>query len=134
VLEQRGPTLGTLEALRRLGCGVVIDDFGTGYAALTALKWLAADGLKIDRSFVANLTTERVDATIAMGLVAIARGLGLDVMAEGVETAEQLAFLREHGCRHMQGYLLAKPVPLDDFQALIDEAPWEQVLSELDPP
>lgn len=130
VLEQRGPTLATLQALRRLGCGVVIDDFGTGYAALTALKWLPADGLKIDRSFVANLTTDPTDATIATGLIHIARGLGLEVMAEGIETQEQLAFLRENGCRYMQGYLFAKPVPREDFQAFLDEASWEDVLEE----
>jgi diguanylate cyclase (GGDEF)-like protein len=132
VLEQRGPTLATLQALRRLGCGVVIDDFGTGYAALTALKWLPADGLKIDRSFVSNLTTEPVDATIATGLVNIARDLGLEVIAEGVETAEQLAFLRRHGCRLVQGYLLGKPVPRDEFVAALDEAPWESVLADRD--
>lgn len=128
VLEQRGPTLATLQALRRLGCGVVIDDFGTGYAALTALKWLPADGLKIDRSFVANLTTDPTDATIATGLIHIARGLGLEVMAEGIETQEQLAFLRANDCRYMQGYLFAKPVPREEFQALLDEAPWEDLL------
>jgi diguanylate cyclase (GGDEF)-like protein len=130
VLEQRGPTLATLQALRRLGCGVVIDDFGTGYAALTALKWLPADGLKIDRSFVANLTTDPTDATIATGLIHIARGLRLEVMAEGIETQEQLAFLREHGCRYMQGYLFAKPVAREEFQAFLDEAPWEDALEE----
>jgi diguanylate cyclase (GGDEF)-like protein len=130
VLEQRGPTLATLQALRRLGCGVVIDDFGTGYAALTALKWLPADGLKIDRSFVANLTTDPTDATIATGLIHIARGLGLEVMAEGIETQEQLAFLRASGCRYMQGYLFAKPVPQEDFQAFLEEAPWEDALEE----
>ncbi|RIL06306.1 MAG: hypothetical protein DCC71_07210 [Proteobacteria bacterium] len=130
VLEQRGPTLATLQALRRLGCAVVIDDFGTGYAALTALRWLPAAGLKIDRSFVSNLTTEAADATIATGLISIARGLGLDVLAEGVETLEQLLFLRAHGCCAMQGYLLAKPVPSEDFQALLDAAPWEDVLDE----
>lgn len=130
VLEQRGPTLATLQALRRLGCGIVIDDFGTGYAALTALKWLPADGLKIDRSFVANLTTDPTDATIATGLIHIARGLGLEVMAEGIETQEQLTFLRSNGCRYMQGYLFAKPVPREDFQAFLDEAPWEDALEE----
>jgi diguanylate cyclase (GGDEF)-like protein len=128
ILEQRGPTLATLQSLRRLGCGVVIDDFGTGYAALTALRWLPANGLKLDRSFVGNLITEPADATIAAGLVAISHGLGLEVTAEGVETPEQLAFLRAHGCRIAQGYLLAKPTPAEELQALLDAAPWETVL------
>jgi diguanylate cyclase (GGDEF)-like protein len=128
ILEQRGPTLATLQALRRLGCGVVIDDFGTGYAALTALRWLPANGLKLDRSFVANLISEPADATIAAGLVAISHGLGLEVTAEGVETPEQLAFLRAQGCGLAQGYLLAKPTPGEELQALLDAAPWESVL------
>jgi len=134
VLEQRGPTLATLHALRRLGCGVVIDDFGTGYAALTALKWLPVVGLKIDRSFVANLGAEnpdRTDATIATGLISIAQGLGLEVVAEGVETVPQLEFLRARGCHLMQGYLLAKPLPREEFQAELDRAPWEDVLAEI---
>jgi EAL domain-containing protein (putative c-di-GMP-specific phosphodiesterase class I) len=125
ILEQRGPTLATLQALRRLGCSVVIDDFGTGYAALTALRWLPANGLKLDRSFVANAIEEPADRTIAVGLIAIAHGLGLDVIAEGVETHEQLAFLREQGCRYAQGYLLAKPTPGEELQELLDAAPWE---------
>jgi len=128
ILEHRGPTLATLHALRRLGCGVVIDDFGTGYAALTALRWLPANGLKLDRSFVANVLQEPSDATIAAGLISIAHGLGLEVTAEGVETEEQLAFLRAQGCRFAQGYLLAKPTPAETLQALLDEAPWESVL------
>jgi diguanylate cyclase (GGDEF)-like protein len=134
VLEQRGPTLATLHALRHLGCGVVIDDFGTGYAALTALKWLPVVGLKLDRSFVTNLGAEhrdRTDATIATGLISIAQGLGLEVVAEGVETVPQLEFLRARGCHLMQGYLLAKPLPREEFQAELDRAPWEDVLAEI---
>jgi diguanylate cyclase (GGDEF)-like protein len=135
VLEQRGPTLATLQALRRLRVSVVIDDFGTGYAALTALKWLPADGLKIDRSFVGNLTSEPGDATIATGLIAIARGLGLQAMAEGVETLDQLRFLVDHGCTLMQGHLFGKAVPVEELSALLegDELPWDELLAELDP-
>ena len=128
ILEQRGPTLATLHALRRLGCSVVVDDFGTGYAALTALRWLPANGLKLDRSFVANVLSEPADATIAAGLLAIAHGLGLGVTAEGVETSEQLAWLRAQGCRVAQGYLLAKPTPAAELEALFAAAPWEAAL------
>jgi diguanylate cyclase (GGDEF)-like protein len=132
VLEQRAPTVGTLNALRRLGVGVIIDDFGTGYAALTALKWLPADGLKVDRSFVTNLTSSPTDATIATGLVTIATGLGMEVVGEGVETEAQLRFLLACGCRVMQGYLLAKPVPADAVPAQLgDAAPWRAVLDAL---
>ena len=130
ILEQRGPTLATLQALRRLGCGVAIDDFGTGYAALTALRWLPANALKLDRSFVANLTEEPADRTIAGGLISIAHGLGLEVTAEGIETREQLAFLRTQHCRLGQGYLLAKPTPAEELQSLLDAAPWEGELGD----
>jgi len=128
ILEPSPTTLAALHALRQLGCAIAIDDFGTGYAALTALRWLPADGIKLDRVFVANLASEPADRTIAAGLVAIARGLGLEVTAEGVETSEQLAFLRAQGCRLAQGYLLAKPTPAEELPALLAEAPWESLL------
>ena len=128
ILEPSPTTLAALHALRQLGCAIAIDDFGTGYAALTALRWLPADGIKLDRVFVANLASEPADRTIAAGLVAIARGLGLEVTAEGVETPEQLAFLRAQGCRLAQGYLLAKPTPAEELPALFAEAPWESLL------
>jgi diguanylate cyclase (GGDEF)-like protein len=132
VLEQRGPTIATLNALRSLGVNVVIDDFGTGYAALTALKWLPADGLKIDRSFVSHLSTSPTDAIISTGLIAIATQLGLEVMAEGVETVEQLRFLAANGCRLMQGHLFGKSVSVDEFTAFLGEdAAWRDVLAEL---
>jgi EAL domain-containing protein (putative c-di-GMP-specific phosphodiesterase class I) len=133
VLEQRAPTVATLNALRRLGVGIVVDDFGTGYAALTALKWLPLDGLKIDRSFVSNLVSSPTDATLATGLITIASGLAIQVMAEGVETVEQMRFLVRRGCQRMQGYLFGKPVPADEFvESLIEsETAWDELLGEL---
>jgi EAL domain-containing protein (putative c-di-GMP-specific phosphodiesterase class I) len=132
VLEQRAPTVATLNALRRLGVSIVVDDFGTGYAALTALKWLPLDGLKIDRSFVSNLVSSPTDATLATGLITIARGLSIQVMAEGVETVDQMRFLTRHGCARMQGYLFGKPIPADEFvPSLIEsESAWDELIGD----
>jgi EAL domain-containing protein (putative c-di-GMP-specific phosphodiesterase class I) len=97
---------------------IVIDDFGTGYSALSALKRLPVDGIKIDRSFVSDMLSDEADATITQGLIGIARGLCLDVTAEGVETREQMDRLLGMGCHRMQGYLFAKPMPAEEFADL----------------
>jgi diguanylate cyclase (GGDEF)-like protein len=128
VLEEQGIMLTTLEALRHVGCRIVIDDFGTGYAALSALRRLPADGLKIDRSFVAEVNRSPADATIASGIISIARGLGMATVAEGVETREQACFLHASGCPLMQGFYFAKPVRSEEFLPRLEEAEavWEE--------
>jgi len=133
VLHERGVTLATIQHLRELGVHVSIDDFGTGYSALSALKQLPVDGLKIDRSFVSDLTSDGSAATITSGLIAIANGLGLATIAEGVEVVEQMQLLRGQGCRRMQGYLFAKPIPAEDFAAQLASAnpPWEEMLHDV---
>jgi len=133
VLHERGVTLATIQHLRELGVHVSIDDFGTGYSALSALKQLPVDGLKIDRSFVSDLTSDASAATITSGLIAIANGLGLATIAEGVEVVEQMQLLRGQGCRRMQGYLFAKPIPAEDFAAQLASAnpPWEEMLHDV---
>ena len=133
VLHERGVTLATIQHLRELGVHVSIDDFGTGYSALSALKQLPVDGLKIDRSFVSDLTSDASAATITSGLIAIANGLGLSTIAEGVEVVEQMQLLRGQGCRRMQGYLFAKPIPAEDFAAQLASAnpPWEEMLHDV---
>ena len=125
-------TLATIQLLRQLGVHVSIDDFGTGYSALSALKQLPVDGLKIDRSFVTDVVSERSAATITGGLIGMANGLGLAVIAEGVETREQMQLLHGQGCHRMQGYLFAKPMPGDDFAAQLEAgvAPWEELLPD----
>jgi diguanylate cyclase (GGDEF)-like protein len=132
VLEEQGTMLNTLEALRHKGCRIVIDDFGTGYAALSALRRLPADGLKIDRSFVAEVNRSPADATIASGIISIARGLGMATVAEGVETREQAAFLHASGCPLMQGFYFAKPVRAEEFLPRIEEAEavWAEEIPE----
>lgn len=112
----------TLKELRHLGIGVAVDDFGTGYSSLSYLKRFPVDTVKIDRSFVRDLTIDPNDAAIVTTVLAMARNLGLHVVAEGVETRQQLEFLREHECHEFQGYLLSRPITGDDFMKLVKVA------------
>jgi EAL domain-containing protein (putative c-di-GMP-specific phosphodiesterase class I) len=102
-----------LEALRQLGIRIAIDDFGTGFSGLSYLRRLPADIIKIDRSFVGDLPAGRSVTTLITSIVELARTLGLDVVAEGVETEEQRRALRELDCPQAQGYLFARPEPAD---------------------
>ncbi len=107
-----------LQGLKRLGLAIAVDDFGTGYSSLNYLKQFPIDVLKIDRSFVDGLPHGEQDAQIARAIIAMAHSLNLMVIAEGVESHEQLEFLREHGCDEVQGFLFGRPVPADQFAAL----------------
>ena len=109
----------TLEQLRGLGLRVAVDDFGTGYSSLAQLKRFPLDVLKIDRSFIRDLSTSADDRAISEAIIAMGRSLGLKVLAEGVEEEGQLAFLRERGCDAYQGYLCSRPVPAGQFAALV---------------
>jgi len=108
-----------LEALRALGVLVAIDDFGTGYSSLSLIKQLPVDILKIDRAFVRDLSTDPSDAAICQTIIAMAQGLGLQVVAEGVETEAQVRFLQEHGCDILQGYALCRPRPAAQAEAFV---------------
>jgi diguanylate cyclase (GGDEF)-like protein/PAS domain S-box-containing protein len=113
---------GTLRLLRDMGVQLVVDDFGTGFSALEYFKRFAVHGLKIDRSFIDGLGRSREDTAIVEATLAFARALGLSVTAEGVETADQLARLRQLGCQQGQGFLFSRPVPGADLPALLAAA------------
>jgi diguanylate cyclase (GGDEF)-like protein len=102
-------------ALRRLGVCIAIDDFGTGYSSLSSLKNLAVDVVKIDQSFIADVTTDPSDAAIARTMISIAEQFGFEALGEGAETPETVGWLRSNGCRYVQGYAIARPMPLEAF-------------------
>ncbi len=108
-----------LQCLRDLGIRISIDDFGTGYSSLAQLKHLPVDELKIDRSFVMDLPGNRDDAAIVRLAIGLAHNLGLEVLAEGVETAPALQWLRAEGCEQAQGFLIGKPMPAEKFSAWV---------------
>ncbi len=112
-----------LQQLLDLGVHISIDDFGTGYSSLSYVKKFPVDRLKIDQSFVRNLTTDGNDAAIIRAIITLGHSLNLSVVAEGVETAEQLARLRAEGCDEVQGYYFARPMPAADFIAMLRHNP-----------
>ncbi len=111
-----------LERLGRMGIGIAIDDFGTGYSSLSYLKRFRARQVKIDRSFIHGLPGDRDDVAITQAVIAMAHSLGLGVVAEGVETSDQLETLRAMGCDQAQGFLLGRPMPAGQLQALLRAA------------
>jgi EAL domain-containing protein (putative c-di-GMP-specific phosphodiesterase class I) len=110
IIEGAGDARESLYEIAALGVGIAIDDFGTGYSGLAYLKRLPIDTVKIDQSFVRDLTIDPDDKAIVTAIVAMARSLGVEVVAEGVETEEQLEELKRLGCTRAQGFLLARPM------------------------
>jgi len=119
VLHNIDTTAGVIRALRETGIRISVDDFGTGYSSLNYLQRFAVSSIKIDRSFVQQITTDTDIATIVRGIIAMAHAAGLGVIAEGVETAAQLAFLRRLHCDQFQGYLFSKPLAAYDAGHLL---------------
>ncbi|MBF6022403.1 EAL domain-containing protein [Lysobacter niastensis] len=119
IMANAEQTSATLQALRSIGVGLAIDDFGTGYSSLAYLKRLPINTLKIDKEFIGDLTHDPEDEAITSTVITMARSLGLTVVAEGVETVDQMRFLREHGCDEIQGYWLARPLEAQHCFAFI---------------
>jgi len=120
VINNVADTIEKMHRLKSLGLSFSMDDFGTGYSSLAYLKRLPLDQLKIDQSFVRDISADPNDAAIVQTIITMGNTLGMNVIAEGVETQEQLDFLRQHGCKTYQGYLFSRPVPLAEFEKLLD--------------
>ena len=119
LISDQSRALKILAALRRLGVRISLDDFGTGYSSLSYLSSFPFDMIKIDRSFVANVEQRPDAAAIIQAVISIARTLGISTIAEGVETAEDFEWLREHGCGFAQGYLVSEPLPFDEIRRFL---------------
>ena len=119
LMGEMEPIIARMESLRRLGVSLSIDDFGTGYSSLGYLSSFPVTTLKIDRVFIADVQSNPQTAEIARAIIGLSRGLNLEIIAEGAEEAEQIDFLREHGCNFVQGFYYSKPVPAEEFTAML---------------
>ena len=119
VLDNIEDTITKMNELRKIGVHISMDDFGTGHSSLSSLRKLPLDQLKIDQSFVNDILSDPDDAVIVQTIIAMANNLGIEVIAEGVETEAQRAFLEQNDCPLCQGYLFSKPVPLEQFELLL---------------
>src|SRR5262249_6065090 len=122
VMHDAPQVLAMLDELKELGVKIAVDDFGTGYSSLSYLKRFPVDRLKVDRSFVEHMTTEADDATIVRAIIALGHNLGLKVVAEGVETAQQARALRAYQCDEAQGFLFARAISARDIPRLITKS------------
>jgi EAL domain-containing protein (putative c-di-GMP-specific phosphodiesterase class I) len=111
--------------LKDMGLKLVIDDFGTGYSSLSYLRQFPVSKLKIDRSFIRDITVNPDDAAITTAIISLSKGLNLKVIAEGVETEDHLSFLRKHQCDEYQGYFFSRPLKAEDIACLLDRS-WIQ--------
>jgi EAL domain-containing protein (putative c-di-GMP-specific phosphodiesterase class I) len=119
LIQDINNAVNILNRIHCRGISIALDDFGTGYSSLSYLQKLPIDTLKIDRSFVANIIANDSDKNIVAGLVSMAHSMGIDVVAEGVETPEQYALLEDMACDQMQGYLICKPLPAKEMTTIL---------------
>ncbi len=128
-MEHLEETTETLRKLKDMGAHISIDDFGTGYSSLMYLKTFPIDTIKIDKSFVKDMTTDSDDQAITQAIISMAHSLKLDVVAEGVETKEQLELLKSQNCDIIQGYLFSRPIPADDIPPLLLNGAAKKILA-----
>jgi len=119
IMSNAESNIEMLVMLKRMGLKIAIDDFGTGYSSLSYLKRFPVDTLKIDTSFVRDIATDNNSAELVRGVIGMAHGLRLNVVAEGVETREQLDYLSRNDCDVIQGFYFSKPLPADDFASMM---------------
>ena len=132
MMDNTDATITALQDLKELGVSLSIDDFGTGYSSLSYLSRFPLDELKIDRSFVIDYDKSENDASLIIAIIAMARSMKLQLVAEGVETPEQYHFLRLHGAHVIQGYLFSKPVTADELKALLVPHHFRDQLNAID--
>ena len=119
IMQDTEEAIAILHKFKNMGIQISMDDFGTGYSSLNYLRYMPLNALKIDRSFVMNLATNRSDAAIIEAIIALAHSLSLKVIAEGVETEQQLSFLKSRGCDEVQGFLLSRPLPVEEISRFL---------------
>jgi EAL domain-containing protein (putative c-di-GMP-specific phosphodiesterase class I) len=119
LIDDFSRALSILLRLKTLGVRIAMDDFGTGYSSLSYLQAFPFDKIKIDRTFIANLGDNQHSAAIVRAVLGLGRGMNIPVVAEGVETAEQLAFLARESCEEVQGYLIGRPAPIDTYAQVL---------------
>jgi EAL domain-containing protein (putative c-di-GMP-specific phosphodiesterase class I) len=123
LVEDVARAVSILQRLKALGVRIAMDDFGTGYSSLSYLQAFPFDKMKIDQSFISNIGTNAQSAAIVRAVIGLARGLNLPVLAEGVETSDQLAFLSKEDCDEAQGYFLGRPLPIERYAEMVGRAP-----------
>jgi EAL domain-containing protein (putative c-di-GMP-specific phosphodiesterase class I) len=130
-MENTTTTINNMKQLKEMSVSLAIDDFGTGYSSLAYLKRFPIDKIKIDRSFVRNIEHDQDDKAIVKAIISISQDLGLDILAEGVETAEQLRIINELGCHKFQGYLFDRPIPFEELFENLRSGKYSDQLNKL---
>jgi EAL domain-containing protein (putative c-di-GMP-specific phosphodiesterase class I) len=131
IMENMSSCLDVLIELKALGCRLSMDDFGTGYSSLSYLSQFPLDELKVDRSFISRISEDEGNNGIVRAIVAMSKSLGLQVVAEGIETPEQLAFVTQIGVEQFQGYLRARPMTKEDIEATYISSPTVATIADL---
>jgi len=121
MMDQNEDLILKIQNIKDMGISISIDDFGTGYSSLSYLKQFPVNALKIDRSFIQNISNEKSGMAMVAAIIKLAHALNLEVVAEGVEELKELQILKEHACKYVQGYYFSKPLSVKDFTKKLEE-------------